>query len=274
MEGVNRPASVRSQERTGTRRYSDLQGIGRALAILEALAERPMRAKEVADALGLKWTTAYRALAHLREGGYLRRDDTTGLYSVGTRLYAIGASYLANLAIVQLGRPYLRAAADEAAATAQLVERDRDRAVVLAVAEPPSETIPKSTAGFHFPLHAGSKGRVLLAFSDEETIRWYLGRPLEQLTRHTITDPVELRLILARIREQGYAATLRDVQLSTGSVAAPVHDASGAVVACVCLIASAADVEEREARLADVALATARSLSVALGWRPVRGRVE
>ena len=72
---------------TNKRAYAALQGVGRALLVLEAVAEKPMRSKEVAERLGLKWTTAHRTLTHLLEQRYLRRDDASGLYSIGPRLY-------------------------------------------------------------------------------------------------------------------------------------------------------------------------------------------
>jgi DNA-binding IclR family transcriptional regulator len=57
----------RSSTTDGSASYTALKGVGRAMEVLEALAARPMRAKDLADAMGLKWTTAYRTLAHLEE---------------------------------------------------------------------------------------------------------------------------------------------------------------------------------------------------------------
>jgi DNA-binding IclR family transcriptional regulator len=108
----------------------------------------------------------------------------------------------------------------------------------------------------------------LLAYESPDFIDEYLDRPLEALTPHTVTDPVLLRELLAEVREQGYAVTRRDVQLHTGSVAAPVYDARGSVVAALSLIANCADLEDREARLVDAVLQAARSVSLLMGWRP------
>jgi transcriptional regulator of acetoin/glycerol metabolism len=49
------------------RPYTSLQTLDRAMLMLEALAEQPMRAKQLATQLGLEWTTLHRTLAHLRE---------------------------------------------------------------------------------------------------------------------------------------------------------------------------------------------------------------
>jgi DNA-binding IclR family transcriptional regulator len=250
------------------RQYADLQGLGRAMAIVEQLADHPMRAKELAEALGIKWTTAYRTLAYLCDHGYLYRDPVTGVYSIGARLFSIGSSYVASHPIVQAARPYLKEAVDETDTIGQLVQRDRYRAVALLALEASSESIPKTAIGFHFPLHCGSKGRVLLAYESRDFVDEYLARPLEMLTPHTVTDSDLLRAVLAEIREQGYAVTRRDVQLHTGSVAAPVFDSRDVVIASLSLIANFSDLEEREARLVDAVLQAARSVSLLMGWRP------
>ena len=239
--------------------------------VLEVLADSPMRAKELADLLEIKWTTAYRTLAYLGDNGYLKRDGATGNYYIGSRLYYIGSAYVAHLPILQVSRPYLKAAAEETGATVQLVERDGYRSVVLNVFEPSSDYIPKTTIGYHFPLHCGSKGHVLLAYAGPDFIEEYLSHPLEVLTPYTITDPDGLRECLAEVRAQEYAVTVRDVQVSTASIAAPVRDSSGGVIASVCLIVTYAEFEQARPKLVDVAVNTARSISQLMGWRPALG---
>src|SRR5579884_1872234 len=71
----------------GSSSYTSLQGVGRALEVLEAVADRPMRASEIAERLGLKWATAYRSLAHLCDARYLRKDEASGIYYIGPRMH-------------------------------------------------------------------------------------------------------------------------------------------------------------------------------------------
>lgn len=254
------------------RKYTDLQGLGRAVALLEAIAEQPRKAKELADALQLKWTTAYRTLTFLRDAGYVHHDEATGIYTIGTRMHSIGTAYLATHPLVQAARATLRSAADESGTTVQLVERDRDHTVVLAAAEPRSQAIPKATPGFHFPLHCGSKGHVLLAYAPDDEQTAYLSRDLAPMTAESLTEPAELARRLTHVRERGYAVTRRDVQLSTGSVAAPIRDADGAVCWCLCLVTGVNDLDEREDTLVEAVLHTAQSLAVMAGWRPQPAR--
>jgi DNA-binding IclR family transcriptional regulator len=236
--------------------------------VLEVLADHPMRAKDVVDRLGISWTTGYRTLANLVDNGYLKRDGATGYYYIGARLYYIGTAYIAHLPILQISRPYLKEAAVKTGATVQLAERDKGRSIVLNVVEPESEHIPKTMVGYHFPLHCGSKGHILLAYADPAFIEEYLSQPLEPLTAYTITDPDELRWRLEEVRAQEYAVTTQDIQVSTGSVAAAVRDETGDVIASVCLIVTLAELEAARSALVDVALNTALVISQLIGWRP------
>ena len=255
--------------------YANLQGVGRAMAVLEELAERPMRAKELAEALGIKWTTAYRTIAYLHDNGFLGRDEATGLYYIGARLYYIGSSYVNHLPVLQASEPHLHAAAEQAGATVQLVQRYGGRSVVLALAEPSGEThIPKTTIGWHFPLHCGAKGQVLLAYAAAAFIEKYLDGPLQGLTPYTITSADELRDRLEGIRGTGHAVSRRDVQLSTGAVAFPIANAMGEVVASLTLIVDHTELEKRETALVDVASSTAQTISMGLAWRPETGFVS
>ena len=270
-DGSGAPERARAGAPPGTvrRGYTALQGVGRAMEILETIAERPMRASELAERLSLKWTTAYRSLTHLLENRYLRRDESTGTYSIGPRLYFLGQAYLRNHPLLDAGAQALRALAYETGATAQLNEREGFQATVLMAVEPKLEMIPKTSPEFQFPLHAGSKGQTLLAFSEPSVFEEMMRRPLVALTDKSITGSEELRTTLARIRGQGYAVTREDVQIGTGSVAAPVFEANGKLAGAVCAIVRAEELadEARTAALVAAVAHTAREISVRLGWR-------
>jgi DNA-binding IclR family transcriptional regulator len=244
--------------------YADLRGVGRAFALLEQIADRPMRASDLARALDMKWTTAHRTLTYLASMGYVERDDGTGRYHVGVRAYAFGSSYVPSLRLAEIARPYLHAASVVGHATAQLVKRDHRQSVVVGVCDPGPDHVPETTVGCNFPLHCGSKGHVLLAFATPEFVDAYLERRLEQLTPYTVTDPNLLRQRLDDIRVRGYALTDRDVRVFSSSVAAPVEDRAGNVVASVTLVVPPADLRERGRRLSEVVVGTARSISQTL----------
>ena len=75
---------------------------------------------------------------------------------------------------------------------------------------------------------------MLLAHETPAFIQSYLARPLEKLTNETVTEPAKLKQLLEEVRKKGFALTIGDVQPFTGSMAAPIRDASGRVVASLC----------------------------------------
>jgi DNA-binding IclR family transcriptional regulator len=250
-----------------TRPYAALRGVARAMEILEAVAARPMRASEIAELLGLKWTTAHRSLTHLHEHRYLARDDS-GIYRTGPRLYYLAQSYLHNHPLLDAGSTALRALAYATHATAQLNEREGFEARVLMSVDPSLEVIPRTTAEHHFPLHCGAKGQVLLAFSSPALFEAMIERPLDQLTARTITDPNELREVLHEIRETGFRITREDVQFGTAAVAAPVFGAHGTLAGSTCIILRRSELtDERSDELVAQVTGLAREVSLRLGWR-------
>lgn len=248
----------------------DLRGMSRSLAIIEHLAVRPGRVVDVTQEMGLPWATVHRIITHLTKANFLRRDHETKRYEIGPALWFAGATYMANHRVLRAALPYLHKAEQIEGIAVQLAERVRHQAVAIYSAQPYATDIAKAQYGFHFPLHCGSKGRVLLAFEESEFIKQYLRRPLEKLTELTITDPEELRRELQVIRQDGYSVTIADVQPYTGSIAAPIRDASGNVVACLCFISRKTQLQNKRRRdeLLEHLLHAAHLTSIDLGWRP------
>lgn len=246
-----------------------LKGVDRALHVLEYISIHPGRATDVSEALNLPWATLYRTLQQLEKGGFLHKDPDSNHYSIGPRMWFIGATYLANHRIVETATPILKEASKTPGISAQLVEKSQNQAVVL-YSNQTGEEITRATYGYHFPLHTGSKGQVLLAYSEKKFIDEYLRGDLEKLTPNSVTDPAALRKKLDRIRTQLYAVTIADVQMFTGSLAAPIFDRNGQVNSCVCFVAKKSVVEDdvRRTRLLELLQETTQSISMALGWRP------
>ena len=248
----------------------DLRGMARALAIIEHLAVRPRRVVDVTHDLRLPWATVHRIIAQLTKADFLRRDPETKRYEIGPALWFAGATYMANHRVLRAALPYLHKAEQISGIAVQLAERVGRQAVAIYSAQPYATNIAKAQYGYHFPLHCGSKGRVLLAFAGPEFVKQYLHRPLEKLTDATLTDPDELRRELERIRQSGYSITVADVQPFTGSMAAPIRDASGTVVASLCFIARKTLIQnvQRRDTLLEHLLHAAHLASMDLGWRP------
>lgn len=262
-------------ERPPRRAYTSLQGVDRAFAILDLLAEAPLTASQVCERLGLSWTTGYRALASLEAQGILLRDGERGAFRVGPRLHRLGLAYIRDHAVVHAAAPTVRVLASELAANVQLNERDGVQTSVLMAVDPKPAVIPKSTAEYRFPLHAGSNGQVILAFSEPrvlaELLAW-AADGLPALTAKTVTDPGELEARLEGIRERGYAVAREEVMLGSGSLAVPLFGATGELAGALCAIVDLAQLNRREDELVAALLPAAQQVSRALGWSPGKAR--
>jgi DNA-binding IclR family transcriptional regulator len=246
--------------------------MARAFAVLDYLAASPGRVVDVTRGLGLPWATAHRTMIQLEKAQFLRRDPETSRYEIGPRLWYVGSSYLAHHRVLKAALPYLRLSQEIEGVVVQIVERIGIESVVIYSAQRLAEDITKAHYGYHFPLHCGSKGLVLLAYEEPNFVDMYLKRDLERLTSDTVTDPERIRARLAEVRQAGFALTVGDVQPFTGSMAAPILDASGSVVAALCFVFRkvVARNDERREELQDQVIHIAHSISLDLGWRPRR----
>lgn len=246
-----------------------LKGVNRALQVLEYIAVNKGRAIDIAEGLDISWATLHRTLQQLEKGGFLQKNAETNQYSVGPRMWFIGSTYVADHSVLETARPYLERAAETKGITVQFVEKSGNQSTVLFSLHS-SEPITKAAFGYHFPLHAGSKGQVLLAYSSDRFIEDYFAQGMNKLTKNTVVDADELRAIVHKIRDDGYAMTIADVQLFTGSVAAPVFDARGRAIACICFVCRKSYLQNEENRetLIELLLSTSQSISMSLGWRP------
>jgi IclR family transcriptional regulator, pca regulon regulatory protein len=88
--------------------------------------------------------------------------------------------------------------------------------------------------GTRLPAYPTSMGRVLLAALGERDLdRYLVSAELRPLTDRTVTDPGRLRAEIAEVRRQGYALIDQELEVGVRSIAVPVHDAAGRVVAAV-----------------------------------------
>src|SRR5690606_22932481 len=89
-------------------------------------------------------------------------------------------------------------------------------------------------SGSRLPAYPTSMGRVLLAdLPDEELDAYIAGTQFEQLTERTVTDRDEFRAIIEKVRGDGYALVDQELEEGVRSIAAPITNEDGRVVAAM-----------------------------------------
>lgn len=245
------------------------QGLERSFAVLDLIAARPCRVVDVMRDMGLPWATAHRTVKKLEKAQFLMLNPETSHYEIGPRMWHLGSAYLANNKMLKSAISYLAKDRDIRGVDVQVVERIGSFSVVIHAEKRQLQEISKAQYGYHIPLHAGSKGLVLLAYETPAFVSAYCAQPLEQLTAATITDEAVLRDRLAEVRAAGFAQTEGDVQNFTGSIAAPVFGAKG-LLGCVCFVylKKVARDPTHIDELKEALLLMTHSLSIELGWHP------
>ncbi|KOS56821.1 MULTISPECIES: IclR family transcriptional regulator [Rhodococcus] len=218
-----------------------VQSLARGLSVIKAFdAEHPRRTlSEVAKATDLTRATARRFLLTLVELGYVRTDGSQ--FWLTPRVLELGYSYLSSLTLPDVARPHLEALAQKVHESTSVSVLDGGDVVYVARV-PVSRIMTVSiTIGTRFPAHATSMGRVLLAGLSPADLDAYLATAtLEPLTSRTLVTPDDLRAELDRIRRDGYCIVDQELEEGLRSLAAPIRDASGAVVAAVNISTQAA----------------------------------
>ncbi|HET6295739.1 MAG TPA: IclR family transcriptional regulator [Kribbella sp.] len=222
-----------------TERSSDfVQSLERGLAVIRAFDadHAELTLSEVARSTGLTRAAARRFLLTLVELGYMRTDGR--LFGLRPRILELGYAYLSSLSLPEVAQPHLEdlvAEVHESCSVSLLDGND-----IVYVARVPTKRIMTVaiSVGTRFPAYATSMGRVLLASRPTDWLDEYLGSvELRPLTPRTITDRAKLRTTLNRVRSQGFALVDQELEEGLRSLAVPIHDSGGAVIAAINLSA-------------------------------------
>jgi IclR family transcriptional regulator, pca regulon regulatory protein len=229
-------ADVHPEPRDGAQvRDSDfVQSLDRGLAVIRAFGpdRERLSLSEVARATGLTRAAARRFLLTLVRLGYVRNDGRE--FSLRPRVLELGYAYLSGLALPEIAQPHLEELVAKVHESSSISVLDGHH--IVYVARVPTKRIMAVaiSVGTRFPAYATSMGRVLLAGLSEPDLDRYLAEAtFEPLTSQTVTDAVQLREALREVAEQGYSIIDQELEEGLRSIAAPIHDWSGAVTAAI-----------------------------------------
>src|SRR5262245_43890525 len=216
--GAGGRAARRASYCTG-RRTDFVQSLDRGLAVIRCFSsEHPsLTLSEVAERTGLTRAAARRFLLTLQELGYVGSSGRQ--FSLRPRVLALGYAYLSSFSVSQIAQPHLEDLAEALHESCSVSVLDGDDLVYVARASANRIMTIALTVGTRLPPYPTSMGRVLLAHLPETELDAYLHRAtLHKLTPHTITDPGELREVLASVRTRGWAAVDQELEAGVRSI--------------------------------------------------------
>lgn len=249
------------------RDYS-IAAVDRTLDLLEALAViGPAPLAAIADAAKCTRTTGFRLLRTLQGRGFAIQDEARGVWRLGARWSALGQAAENQGALAATALPFMNELAKACGENVYLHVRDGQMGETIAIIQADPGLRVYSEVGRRRPLHAGPY-RLLLAHAPEAVQTQVLAQKLPRFTPATRTDPTWIAADLQRIRARGYLITADEIAPGAVTVAVPVRDASGQVVAALCVSAASLRMRPPRPRALVPTLADAAAkLSHALGRR-------
>ena len=245
------------------------QTVRRALKILGLLSERPRTIEEVAEFMGSHRTTALRVLQALEAERFVARDDRH-VFRLGSGLYSLAHRALEHVDLRTTAAGHLTELSSDVRHTIHLGIMEKGRVVYIDKRETADSVRMYSRIGHTAPLYCTGLAKAIMAFLplvEQEALAAEID--FVAFTENTITSPAGLLADLAAIRERGYATDHREHEPFVNCIAAPVFEASGAVIGSVSITATtlACEFEEVVTLVPRLLQATA-AISSEYGWRP------
>ncbi|MFL9926601.1 IclR family transcriptional regulator [Herbaspirillum lusitanum] len=211
-------------------------GLERGLRLLCEFSrqDKTLSAPELARRLDVPRSTVFRLLATLERMGFVERTDGGRDYRLGMSVLRLGFEYLASLELTEIGRPLLERLRDDIGYSCNLVVRDGRSIVYVAKSVTQTAFASHVNVGTRLPAHATVLGRVLLEDLSLPELRvLYPEEHLEVFSSNTPKTVVELFDMVQKDKERGYVLQEGFFETSISTIAAPVRDHSGNVVAAM-----------------------------------------
>lgn len=216
-------------------KQSDMMGgLAKGLRVIEAFtAETPrLSITEAASIAGLDRATARRCLLTLAELGYCAYDGK--FFTVTPRVLRLGTGCLASMPLPRIVQPWLDQLSEQIGQSTSVAILDEGEIVYVARAAQRKVMSITLMPGSRLPAYCTSMGRVLLAALPEDRARAILhSAPLIARTPNTLTDIEAIVTELKNVRRQGFAAVDQEVEIGLRSIAVPLKNPRGQIVAAL-----------------------------------------
>jgi DNA-binding IclR family transcriptional regulator len=215
------------------RQRSGVQSLGRAFAILEEVARHRegIGLAELSKLVGLHNSTTFHLAKTMVSLGYMRQERDSKRYRVGRPLFALAASALDEIEMVNLATPVLEDLSRESGESGHFAVRMGDSVVVIARTSGAGAFQLTDRVGVVRPAHCTALGKIILASLRPDQLKRFLDRvELKPSTKKSITDPSALLREITEIRRDAIAFDDGEFNAEVRCVAVPVYNFTGEVI--------------------------------------------
>ena len=202
-----------------------VQSVQRAFAILQAVGENDygISLSAIAEKTGLHMSTASRLVTTLETVNALARVDGGSQLVLGEGLVALVNRAPWTERMISLARPYLRELADATRESVGLTQLHGDECHVYFQIESPHHVRIRDWAGYRFPLHVTSSGKLWMADWSTTRLKAYFSIARKQVTPQTAHTLEAMRAEFENIRSAGFAWTIDELEEGLTSLAVPIQ---------------------------------------------------
>jgi IclR family KDG regulon transcriptional repressor len=215
------------------RQRSGVQSLGRAFAILEEVARHRegIGLAELSKLVGLHNSTTFHLAKTMVSLGYMRQERDSKRYRVGRPLFALAASALDEIEMVNLATPVLEDLSRETGESGHFAVRMGDSVVVIARTSGPGAFQLTDRVGVVRPAHCTALGKIILASLRPDQLKRFLERvELKPSTPKSITEASVLLREIAEIRRSAIAIDDGEFNAEVRCIAVPVYNFTGDVI--------------------------------------------
>lgn len=222
--------------------------------------------------LGVAKSTVYRLASTLLSEGMLEQNCENDKYRLGLALFGLGALVRQRMNVSTEARPHIFALREATNETVHLAVPEGGQIIYVYDLESTQAIRQRANLGERKPAFCSAEGRAMLAFAAPGAVDAIIAAELQPRTPFTDINPKHLKAALEDVRQKGYAREDEQCEIGMRSLAAPIRDAEGRVVAAVGVAGPTQRLSEDVlARFAPLVVNTAHLISARLGYRSVAG---
>jgi IclR family pca regulon transcriptional regulator len=225
-----------------------MTSLARGLAVIQAFSQRRhhLTISQVSTTTGLSRAAVRRCLYTLAKLGFAGSDDNRHFF-LRPRILALGHSYISSMPLATAAQPVLEHISHLLHESCSIATLDGDEIVYIARANVTRIMSIDLGVGSRLPAFCTSMGRAILANLPQDEQDAYLARAqFKRFTERTIVTPAKLTQALRQIRREGYCIIDQELEHGLRSMAVPIQNPSGKVVAALNIGAHAQRVSIQE----------------------------
>ncbi len=214
-----------------------LSSVHNAIRILKEFSpdNRELGITQLSNKLNLAKSTVFRLINTLCETNLVQKNPKTQKYKLGIGAFELGFLFYHTVEIRHAASPIIERLVESTRKVARLAVYDRGGVVYLSKKNPREDYGTISETGNRVPCYCTAVGKILLAYQGDDEIDRVLEKPRKKYTTSTITEKKKLITQIEEVRERGYAITNEELRLGISSVAVPVFDDFGQLIASLSL---------------------------------------